>query len=410
MKDFFQVQDLAQVQALASGFAPVATETTPLASAWGRVLAEDVLVDRDLPGFVRATMDGYAVAAASTFGATEANPAYLGVKGEVHMGVPADFALGPGEAARIATGGMLPQGADAVVMIEHTEVIDAATIEIHGAVAPGQHVIAADEDYGRNTAAIARGRRLRPQDVGLLAALGRPLVRVHRQPYVAIISTGDEITAVENEPRPGQVRDVNTFTLASMVRQSGAKAVLLGLVADDEASLLRVLEGAVADADMVLISGGSSVGQRDYTIGAIEALPQAAILVHGVAISPGKPTILARVAGKPVWGLPGHVTSAMVVFEAVVRCFLDQIGGVIGPDVFAHRGVSAVLSRNVASAQGRTDYIRVRLVEEQDTLWAEPVLGKSGLLSTMVRADGLVAIGKNSEGLERGVRVNVLPF
>jgi len=409
METFFKVTDLESVLALRRTFPVAATEEVELGEAVGRVLAEAVRSDVDLPDFRRATMDGYAVQGASTFGASEGNPAYLSLRGAVPMGQDPDFAVGPGEAARIATGGMLPAGADSVIMIEHTEAVDDALIEAYRSVAPGQNMVEVGEDVARGQEILSPGRLIRPQEAGLLAAFGRGRVSVFRRPVVAIVSTGDEVVPVDQVPGPGRIRDINTYTLAGLVASAGGVALPLGIVRDDPQDLRTKCVLALAQADMVLISGGSSVGTRDFTIEVLSGLPAAEILVHGIAISPGKPTILARVGQKPFWGLPGHVVSAMVVFEVVVRPFIEHQAGVAG-GLRPQRRLPARLTRNLASAQGRTEFVRVRLIEQNGELWAQPVLGKSGLIHTMVQADGLVRIGQNTEGLEKGSPVAVMPF
>lgn len=407
MKEFFKVTHLKQVLAYAVDFPRVGTEEIPLEKAAGRVLAENIVSNVDLPDFVRATMDGYAVKASSTFGSTEGNPGYMSIKGAVEMGDAPAFSVASGEAAEISTGGMLPHGADSVVMVEHTEAIDNATIEVYKSVAPGQNVMEKGEDVRKGDTILACGRKLRSQETGLLAALGKETISVYRQPAIAVISTGDEIVPVDEIPGPGHIRDINTYTLANLVRAAGGVPVPLGIVRDNFNDLLETCTKALAQSDMVLISGGSSVGTRDFTIEVLAALPDAGILVHGISISPGKPTILARSRNQVLWGLPGHVVSAMVVFEIVVRPFIEHIAGLSAQ----HKKVikpSAMLSRNLSSAQGRIDYVRVRLVEKEGVLWAEPILGKSGLIRTMVQADGLIEIGINSEGLDKGTKVEVL--
>lgn len=409
MKEFFNVTELDKVLEYAAGFAPVETETIPLEEARARILAEEITSDADLPGFTRATMDGYAVNARSSFGATEANPAYLAVKGAIAMGQTPDFSVGSGEAARISTGGMLPEGADAVVMIEHTDIIDDTTIEVYRSVAPGQHIVEKGEDFRKDAVILSAGRVLRPAETGLLAAFGKSKVPVHRKPVVGIISSGDEVVPIDQTPGPGHIRDINSYTLSAMVEEAGALPVTYGIVRDDYAALYATCEKALSHSDMVIISGGSSVGTRDFTIEVLENLADSEILVHGISISPGKPTILAKASGKPFWGLPGHVVSAMVVFEVVVRPFIRALSGISDPTA-KRATVHARLSRNVASAQGRVDFVRVRLREADGELWADPVLGKSGLINTMVKADGLVPIGRDTEGMEKGTPVSVIPL
>jgi len=409
MKEFFNVASVSQVMEYAHRFPAVSTETVPLPESYGRILAEDVVADLDLPGFSRSTMDGYAVDAASTFGASESNPAFLNVLGDILMGETAKMTLGPGQAIRIPTGAMLPEGADAVVMIEHTEALDATTIEVYRSVAPGQHVIEKGEDFSLGETILEEGRPVRFQEAGLLAAFGRSEVRVYRKPIVGIISTGDEIVPVDHAPKLGQIRDINSTTLSGQVRTAGGVAEHYGIVEDTYEALYQVCRRATAASDMVLVSGGSSVGARDFTMDALGDLPDAKVLVHGMSLRPGKPTILARVGEKPVWGLPGNVVSAMIVFTAVVEPFLKRIGG---DRAWGENGIrlSARISRNVASAQGRIDYVRVKLRQGAGMLWADPLLAKSGLIHTMVHADGLVAIGMNDEGLDGGDTVEVIPL
>ena len=386
MKAFFKVMDLEAVFQFIELFEPVGIETVPLDQSFGRILAVDVVSDMDLPDFNRSTVDGYAVRASSTFGASEGSPAFLTVEGTVSMGETADFVIKSGEAASISTGGMLPVGANGVVMIEHTEAVDESTIEVYKSVAPGQNVIESGEDIRNGNRVLTGGTRLRPQEIGLLAALGHNTVHVYRKPKIGIISTGDEIVPVNEIPQRGQIRDVNSYTLSGCILESGGIPVPYGIVRDDFDTLFDTCSHAAEQTDMIFISGGSSVGSRDFTIDVLSKLPEPRILVHGISISPGKPTILAQSRDKAIWGLPGHVVSAMVVFKAVVNPFIEHIGGL--KDVSTHKiMLPAKLSRNVSSAQGRVDFIRVRLIEKADGLWAEPVLGKSGLIHTMVKAD-----------------------
>ncbi len=409
MKDFFKVTDLEKVLEYVSLFQTVGTERISLRDTLGRVLAENIISDIDLPGFSRSTMDGYAVKASSTFGASEENPAYLNVVGSIAMGEAPSFSVEQGEAARISTGGMLPKGADSVVMIEHTEILDEKTIEAYKSAAPGQNVIEKGEDFTEGNVILHAGRKIRPQETGLLAAFGKEQVKVFKRPVIGIISTGDEVVPVSEIPSPGKIRDINTFSLSGQIIESGGIPLTFGIIKDDYNDLLTSCREALLQSDMVLISGGSSVGTRDFTIEVLSALPDSEIVVHGISISPGKPTILARSVNKPVWGLPGHVVSAMIVFAAVVKPFIEKISG-FSQEQKNRFPFSARLTRNVSSAQGRTDYIRVRLTEKEGVLWAEPIPGKSGLINTMIKADGLIEIGKNVEGIEKGTEVRVFPL
>lgn len=407
MKEFFKVTDLHRVLEYAADFPRVETEEVPLHNAAGRINAADITSNIDLPDFKRSIMDGYAVRASSTFGATEGNPAYLNVKGSVTMGASPAFSIGQGEAAGIPTGGMLPEGTDSVVMVEHTEVIDDTSIEVYKSVAPGQNILEKGEDIGKGDIMIFGGRKLRSQEIGLLAAFGKETVRVYKKPVIGIISTGDEIVPIDKTPAGGQIRDINTYTLSGLIKKAGAVPVTFGIVQDDFDDLFKKCNSALERSDMILLSGGSSVGVHDLTVEVLSALPDAVILVHGISISPGKPTILARTRNQAFWGLPGHVVSAMIVFEVVVRPFIEHMGG-ISLEHKKRFKIPALLSRNISSAQGRVDYIRVRFIEEDGVRWAEPVLGKSGLINTMVKADGLLEIGVNTEGLDKGTEVEII--
>ena len=409
MKEFFKVTDLQKVLEYRKEFPKVVTEEIPLLETVGRILAEDIVADVDLPDFPRAIVDGYALQGASTFGASDGNPAYLNITGSIAMGESPKLTVGPGEAARIATGGMLPKGADGVIMIEHTEAIDDATIEVYRSIAPGQNMIAIGEDIKKKSCVLKQGQMIRPQEAGLLAALGRRTVAVFQKPVIGIISTGDEIIPINETPRRGQIRDINTYTLAGLIHETGSQAISYGIVRDDFETLFEKCKLALEQCDMILISGGSSVGTRDFTVDVLSALQDAKILVHGISISPGKPTILAKIQNKAFWGMPGHVVSSMIVFSRVVRPFVMHFSGQTHGPATEHR-LKAILTRNVASTQGRIDFVRVRLRHEEDQLLADPVLGKSGLISTMVFADGLVEIDINTEGLDKGTVVEVIPM
>ncbi len=408
MEDFFNVTDLETVLELTSGFPVMPEENIPLLDAAGRILSKDMISKENLPDFSRSVMDGYAVQASSTFGASDGNPAFLNIIGAIAMGETPALTIGPGEAARIPTGGMLPKGADSVVMVEHAEEIDDTALEVYKSVAPGQNMIEIGEDFKKNTPLLFKNSRIRAQESGLLAAFGVHQVPVFKKPVIGIISTGDEIIPIDRHPGPAEIRDINTYTLNSLVSESGGVPLPLGIVRDHYNDLLKKCILALEKTDMVLISGGSSVGNRDFTIKAISALPESDIMVHGIAISPGKPTILARAGTKAVWGLPGHVVSSMVVYHAVVKPFIEHISGLSGK-VRHHFHVPAKISRNISSAQGRVDFIRVRLFQDNDQLWADPILGKSALINTMVKADGLIKIPLNSEGIEKGTWISVIP-
>ncbi len=406
MNHFFKVKSLEEVMALTDQFTCVGTEDIPVLQSFSRVLAKDLIAEKDMPGFRRATMDGFAVAANSTFGASESSPAWLEIAGTILMGDIPDFSIQKGQAARISTGGMLPEGADSVVMVEHTEAIDELSVEIYKSVAPLQHVIDVSEDFAENEIVLKKGTFIRPQEKGLAAGLGFSKIEAYKVPKVGIISTGDEIIPIEEEPTPGKIRDINSYTLAGFIKEANAVPVHYGIIKDDPKALKASVEKALKQTDMVLISGGSSVGTRDFTVDVLSDLKDTKILVHGMSVSPGKPTILAKSGQTPVWGLPGQVVSAMVVLKIVVIPFLNRLKGLDRLNRTVR--IPARLSRNVASAQGRKDFVRVLLKKGNGQLSAEPVLGKSGLIRTMVHADGLLEIGDNVEGLEKGSTVDII--
>lgn len=411
MSGFLTLAPVDEIMALIARFQPLPPENVNLSDSLSRTLADTFTAPCDLPGFDRSTMDGYAVRAKDVFGASEGLPAFLDLAGECPMGDAPDFAIEPSQAARIWTGGMLPKGADAVVMLEYARPAGATAVELTRPVAPGDNVITASEDASAGEELLRAGRQLRPEDLGLLAALGMETVTVRKKPNIAIISSGDEVIPVDAVPRPGQVRDINTYTLCALVEKYGGIPRSFGIARDAMTHLRELLVKALAWADAILLSGGSSAGQRDFTIAAFEEIPGAKVLVHGVAISPGKPLILACKGEQSLWGLPGHAASALVCAEVFVRPLLERLSGRTSQESW-RRSVKAVLTRPVASAQGRRDYIRVSLKELDNgpaPFAATPVLGKSGLITTLVMADGLVVCPENQEGLYEGHVVDVLP-
>ena len=379
-------------------------EKVSLLESLGRRLAEDVRALDAVPGFDRSTMDGFAVRARDTFGASESLPAYLDLTGEVLMGREAAGNIGIGQTWRIPTGGMLPPGADAVVMVEYTEELDERTIGVTRPVAPGDHVVRCGEDIEPGVRVLAAGHIIRPQDLGLLSSVGLTEVTVALPVRVGIISTGDEVVEPHCSPAPGQVRDINSYTLYGQTAVCGAKPRIYGIVKDRYELLLDKVSQALAECDIVLLSGGSSVGVRDVAHKVIDSLGSPGVLFHGISIKPGKPTVGAVVNGKPVFGLPGHPVSAMVVFELLVTPLLKYGSYRNNPLEFP---VRARMARNMRSAAGREDYLRVRLYQDGEMIAAEPILGKSGLISTMVQANGLARIPAEKEGVEAGELVEV---
>ncbi len=354
MKSFLTLQSVDAVLGMLESFSPLSEETLSLDTAVGRYLYEDVCAAEDIPGFDRSTVDGYAVRARDVFGAQESSPALLRCVGDCPMGGTSGIVLGEGETARILTGGMLPEGADAVVMVEYSRPAGNGMVELVRSLAPGDHVLLHDEDVARGAVVIPAGRRLRPQEVGLLAALGQMQVRVHRRPKVAIVSTGDEIIPAHEMSSPGKVRDVNVHTLTSLCQNEGASVVSSILVRDDRAKLTSVLCAMLEPVSYTHLTGGSSAGMRDYTVEIFQSIRDCQLLVHGVSISPGKPFILARAGNKCLMGLPGHVGGALICALTFVAPLLQHLQGA-EPHITPQ--VRATLSRAVSSTQGRRDYI-----------------------------------------------------
>ncbi|HEY2592880.1 MAG TPA: gephyrin-like molybdotransferase Glp [Chloroflexota bacterium] len=384
------------------------SEVIATADALDRVLAEDVHSPGDLPTFRRSTMDGFAVRAADTFGASEGLPAYLEVVDEVFMGRAPTHTLVLGQCARIATGGMLPDGADAVLMVELTQQVGPTTIEALRAVAPGENVVQVAEDVRVGDPILVRGHTLRAQDLGGLVALGITSVRVARRLRVGIVSGGDELVDPHQAPGPAQIRDINSYTLAALARRDGHLPCVLGIFPDDYHVLEAAARRALAENDVVILSAGSSVSTRDMTSQVIASLGAPGVLVHGVSLKPGKPTILAVCESKPVFGLPGNPVSCMVTYDLFVAPTLAHLTGAA---MVPRRSVQARLTRNIASATGREDYIQVRLEHRSDGgLDAVPVFGKSNLIFTLIRSDGMLKVPLDAGGLNAGATVEVVRF
>ncbi len=410
MPELFHVLTIAEaLDRLLAHVAPLGrTEHVPLLEALDRVTAEELRAPGDLPDFQRSTMDGFAVRAADTYGASEGLPAYLTVCGEVPMGRASGLQVRPGDAARVHTGGMLPDGADAVVMVENTQALDDRMIEVVKPVAVGENVIPIGEDVHSGEMLFPRGHWLRPQDLGGLAGVGITMVRVVTRPRVAILATGDEVVPADAEPAPGQVRDINTYTVAALTRRSGSEPLPAGIAPDDIAALRRMASAELAEADVLIISAGSSVSTRDMTAQVIGELGQPGVLVHGVSIHPGKPTILAVADGKPVFGLPGNPVSTMIAFDLFVAPTLLRLLG-CEQSKEGHT-VQARLARNVASISGREDFVPVRLDTRDGVLYADPVFGKSNLIYTMAHADALLRVPLDLAGLYANQTVTVRLF
>jgi len=408
--EFFQVKPVSDaLRQLEAQWQPVPhSEKVATADALDRILAADVLSSEQVPAFRKSTVDGYALRAADAFGASQSLPAFLQMRGELTMGEAPALDVGAGEALLIHTGGMLPGGADAVVMIEHSQVADAHEIEVLRAAAPGENVIQAGEDIGAGERVLPSRHRLRPQDIGALLAVGIPSVAALCRPRIGILSCGDELLPPEADSTPpGKVRDINAYTLSALAQQLGAQPLRLGIASDDFADYQRRAQAGFEACDILLLSAGSSVSARDYTRDVIAGLGQPGVLQHGLATKPGKPTIIAVCDNKPVIGLPGNPVSALLVARQLLPRLVARYGG---QALESPRLLSARLTQRVASVTGREDWLPVRLSEADGQLQAQPIFGKSNLIFTLATADGLLRIPLNSGGCDAGSLVEIERF
>lgn len=383
-------------------------ETIATTDTQGRIVAKPPTSPVNLPEFVRSTMDGYAVRAEDTFGASQSLPAYLELTEPVHMGIEPSHTVDTGQASSIHTGGMLPKGANAVVMVERTQPIDDAEIEVLAPVAPGENLVQMGEDVNVGDAILPAGHKIRPQDIGGLLAVGILEVEVVKPPVIAIMGSGDEIVHPSETPAYGQIRDINSYTLAALFQQAGAEVKLLGIVEDTYEAIYAKAREGIEQADMLIMSAGSSVSTRDYTRDTIAALGEPGIIQHGLAVKPGKPAIIAACDGKPVIGLPGNPVSALLVARQLVVPIIRYLMSEHTPPSGT---IQAKLTNNIASTTGREDTVPVQLTENADsTINAQPIFGKSNLIFTLINADGLVHVPLNSNGLKAGEIVHVTPF
>lgn len=383
----------------------------PIEKSCGHIISRDIISPEDLPSFRRSTVDGFAVNSADTFGATEGLPSYLNIRGEILMGERPGFVLGKGEAAKIATGGMLPDGADAVVMFEHAQTAGEKMIEAVKPVSPGENVIQAGEDARKGESVLKSGHRLRPQDAGALAGLGITDVWVYEKLKVSIISTGDEIVPADEPVKPGQVRDINSYTLSGLISDAGGIAVRRGIFSDRYDMIKEVTENCLKNSDMILITGGSSVGAKDMTSRVMNDMGSPGVLFHGVSLKPGKPMIGGVIGGIPVFGLPGHPAAVNVCFEVFIMPVLKVQSGLTEERFEKEKTIIlARITKNVSSSPGREEHVGVSLEKRDGEMWAVPLLGKSGLITTLTRADGTIVIPLRKLGVHEGEVVEVRLF
>ena len=387
----------------------LSTEIVSLPDGLDRILATALQSHENLPPHPRSVMDGFAVIARDTYGASESMPCYLQISGSVAMGEMPAGSVEKGNCYRIATGGFMPSGSDAVVMHEHTVPVDDTMVEIVKSCGSGTNIIGIGDDIRQGETAVPAGRLLRPQDLGLLAALGCVEVEVFRKIRVGVMSTGDEIIPHYETPQGGQIRNINSIALGTLARHCGAEVIDYGIVSDSREIFLPTLQRAVSENDIVLFSGGSSVGVRDLGEQAIEALGPPGVLVHGVKLKPGKPIIIGFSDSTPVFGLPGHPVSAMVCFDLFVKPAIDKISGITDAP-YPEPSITATLARNINSAAGRLDLVRVQMRQGDSGPVADPVLGRSGAISTLARAHGYFLIDEDSQGATQGSKVEVFLY
>ncbi len=383
----------------------VGTEKVKTPESLGRVVRKSYQSESTLPSFDKSSVDGFSVRSQDTFGASDSLPQYLKVVGEIPMGQETELIISEGQAATTYTGGMLAGDADSVVMIEYTNRIDANTIEVTKPVAKGENVVFAGEDVKPLDEIIASGHTIRPQDIGALSALGINELHVSQKPKVAIISTGDELVSAESDPKLGQIRDLNTHTVSALVAQAGGIPCPIGIFKDEYELQLSAATNAMQDCDIIVFSAGSSVSNRDLTVKVFEALGKPGILAHGIAIKPGKPTILGLAQKKPLIGLPGNPVSALVVADLLLKPVIRSLMDDINP-LFRNQ-VSAFLTADIPSRSGREDHVPVKLEDNAGVLDATPVFGKSNLIFTLVKSDGIIRVPADSTGLYQGQTVTV---
>ncbi len=404
-----KVKDIAEVlQIMKEQFweYPADVEEVELMDAPGRMPCEDIRAACNIPGFDKSVVDGYAVKSRDTFGAGDSMPALLQKINEVSVGSRAGIRIQEDQCAYVPTGGMLPPGSDAVVMIEDTEDLGNNSIAVYKPVGPWDNTIKNGEDIMTGQVVLKRGIPIKPHHIGVLASIGLNTVRVQKKPEVSIISTGDELVEPGKELSPGKIWDINSYSLAAAVIEDGGIPVLKGIVGDDRAAIKGSVIDAMAASDVVLISGGSSAGTRDYTADIITELGKPGVLVHGISIKPGKPTIIGSVAGKPVIGMPGQPVSSLVVYNVVVSPLIRRMAGHTEKEQTL---LPAVCDENYYSSPGREEYLMVTVYRGQDEkMRVRPVSGKSGMITTISSANGMVVISKNKEGLYKDEEVQVI--
>lgn len=379
-------------------------KTVKLMNAAGQTLAEDIISTCAVPHFRRSTVDGYAVISKNTQGASESIPVFLDNIEEINIGYPAKSNLKDGQCAYVPTGGMVPDGADAVVMVEYCEPFDKNSIAVYDSVSVGRNLVSIGEDLQSGDVILKKGTTLRPQEIGALASAGVGTVAVYEPLKLTIISTGDELIPPDKKPEPGQVRDINTYALETLAKKHGFDVTATYVLRDEEETLRSVIAESMKSSDIVAVSGGSSQGKKDMTAKIMDELAKPGVFAHGISVKPGKPTILGydEKSQTALIGLPGHPAAAMIVFELVVAFVKNKLIGQA-----REKCVYAKMQTNVGSAPGKTTCQMVKLTQGDNGYTAEPIFGKSGLMSALTAADGYTLIDMNKEGLHKDELVKV---
>lgn len=407
--EFFNVLSVQEVNSIIDRLSKtykIGTEIVDLIDAIDRIVAKDYYSSVNLPEFNRSTVDGYAIICQEVMGASEAMPSFLQCVSEVDMGESTDLIVKKGQAVYVPTGGMVPSGADGVIMIEYVQKLDEQTLLIHRPIAPGENITFVGDDLHEGELVATKGKKVTAYDIGLFAAIGIGKVQVFNKPRFAILSTGDEIIDMNEVQKLGQIREINGYALSALIKQLGGEVIKKVIVKDDFNKLKEELAHTIEQADIVLISGGSSVGTRDYTKQVIESFDDGKILVHGISIKPGKPTIIGQINNKLIFGLPGHPASALIVFNIFVKNYMQKI---LNRFINSFH-VIATLDNNVHSSPGKETYQMVQLIRNEKEWKAIPLYGKSGMMTLLTRASGYIRISDEKEGLMKGEQVDIFLF
>ncbi|MGL6105904.1 molybdopterin molybdotransferase MoeA [Romboutsia sp.] len=407
--EFFNVMSVDEVKnILINNFKniKIETEKVTILDCYERVLSKDIASQINVPDFNRSTVDGYAIKSNDSHGCSDCMPTFLEVTGEVNMGQAVDIDIKNGQCIYVPTGGMLPKSADSVIMIEYVEKLDESTIAIHKPISTGENVVYKGDDIKENQVVLKKGKKINSQDIGVLASLGAYEIEVYKSIKFTVISTGDEIIDLDENLEFGKIRDINGYAICSLIKKLGGSVVKKSIVKDNYELLKEEVSNGIKNSDIVLLSGGSSVGTRDYTHDVINSFDGQGVLVHGVALKPGKPTIIGECENKAVIGLPGHPVSAIIVFKIFIEYLVNQILD-IKETTYT---VDAIINTNLHSSPGKKTYQMVSLEEIANKYYAKPMFGKSSMITLLSKSCGYIIIDEDCEGLykEQEIKVHLL--